>query len=163
MPRTCRSHPPSLKAKVVVEAIKRRSPIPSVPEIALDALGELVDEVFLEREQPLGPAVEAHAGLGRLDAPAQRSSSCSPSRFSSARTCRETAGCVTPSRSAACENERRSTTVQNARSCRASITRSSTRWLIVDQEATALRRRATTQLSIASVTASVVRAATTAP
>src|SRR6185437_5824443 len=50
-----------------------------------------------------------------------RSSSRSPSRFSSERTWRLTAGCVTPSRSAACENERRSTTAQNACNWRVSI------------------------------------------
>src|SRR6185437_11169679 len=50
-----------------------------------------------------------------------RSSSRSPSRFSSERTWRLTAGCVTPSRSAACEKLRRSTTAQKAASCFVSI------------------------------------------
>ena len=47
--------------------------------------------------------------------------SCTPSRFSSARICRLTAGCVTPSRSAACEKLFFSTTAQKAASCRVSI------------------------------------------
>ena len=47
-----------------------------------------------------------------------------PSRFSSARTWSETAGWVTPSRSAACEKLRRSTTAQNAASWRVSISTS---------------------------------------
>src|SRR5256885_1612197 len=41
------------------------------------------------------------ASVGSTRRP-ERSSSCVPRRFSSARTCRLTAGCVTPSRSAAC-------------------------------------------------------------
>ena len=60
------------------------------------------------------------ASVGSTRRP-ERSSSCVPSRFSSARTCSETAGCVTPSRSAACEKLRRSTTAQNAASWRVSI------------------------------------------
>ena len=32
---------------------------------------DLVEHLFLEREKPLCAAVEAHAGLGRLDAPAR--------------------------------------------------------------------------------------------
>src|SRR5262249_58968911 len=51
----------------------------------------------------------------------ERSRSCVPRRFSSARTCRLTAGWVTPSRSAACEKLRRSTTAQKAASWRVSI------------------------------------------
>src|SRR3954470_6355483 len=43
------------------------------------------------------------------------------SRCSSDRICRLTAGWVTPSCSAACEKLRRSTTAQNAASCRVSI------------------------------------------
>src|SRR5262249_8763437 len=50
----------------------------------------------------------------------ERSSSFSPSRFSSERTASETAGWVTPSASAACENEPRSQTATNAASCRVS-------------------------------------------
>jgi len=42
-------------------------------------------------------------------------------RCSSERICRLTAGCVTPSWSAACEKLRRSTTAQNAASCFVSI------------------------------------------
>ena len=60
------------------------------------------------------------ASVGSTRRP-ERSSSCVPSRFSRARTCSETAGCVTPSRSAACEKLRRSTTAQNAASWRVSI------------------------------------------
>src|SRR5436190_11123530 len=60
------------------------------------------------------------ASVGSTRRP-ERSRSCVPSRFSSARTCRLTAGCVTPSRSAACEKLRRSTTAQKAASCRVSI------------------------------------------
>src|SRR6266508_4885265 len=44
-----------------------------------------------------------------------------PRRFSSARICRLTAGCVTPRRSAACEKLFFSTTAQKAASCRVSI------------------------------------------
>src|SRR5207244_12737313 len=50
-----------------------------------------------------------------------RSSSCRPSRCSSDRIWRLTAGCVTPSRSAACEKLLRSTTAQKAASWRVSI------------------------------------------
>ena len=60
------------------------------------------------------------ASVGSTRRP-DRSRSCAPSRFSSARTCSDTAGCVTPSRSAACEKLRRSTTAQNAASWRVSI------------------------------------------
>src|SRR4051812_42976955 len=60
------------------------------------------------------------ASVGSTRRP-ERSRSCVPRRFSSARTCRLTAGCVTPSRSAACEKLRRSTTAQKAASCRVSI------------------------------------------
>src|SRR5437762_10202820 len=60
------------------------------------------------------------ASVGSTRRP-ERSSSCVPRRFSSARTCRLTAGCVTPSRSAACEKLLRSTTAQKAASCRVSI------------------------------------------
>ena len=63
------------------------------------------------------------ASVGSTRRP-ERSRSCVPSRFSSARTCSETAGCVTPSRSAACEKLRRSTTAQNAASWRVSISES---------------------------------------
>src|SRR5260370_141876 len=47
--------------------------------------------------------------------------SCRPSRFSSERIWRLTAGCVTPSCSAACDELRRSTTAQSAGSRRVSI------------------------------------------
>src|SRR3954469_7618904 len=60
------------------------------------------------------------ASVGSTRRP-ERSRSCVPSRFSRDRTCRLTAGCVTPSRSAACEKLRRSTTAQKAASCRVSI------------------------------------------
>ena len=49
----------------------RRADLERPVELALGALGELVDEVLFEREQPLGAAVEARAGLGRLDASAR--------------------------------------------------------------------------------------------
>ena len=55
------------------------------------------------------------ASVGSTRRP-DRSRSWVPSRFSSARTCSETAGWVTPRRSAAWEKERRSTTAQNAAS-----------------------------------------------
>ena len=60
------------------------------------------------------------ASVGSTRRP-ERSSSWVPRRFSSARTWSETAGCVTPSRSAACEKLRRSTTAQKAASWRVSI------------------------------------------
>src|SRR5439155_20002316 len=60
------------------------------------------------------------ASVGSTRRP-ERSSSCAPRHFSRARTCRLTAGCVTPRRSAACEKLRRSTTAQKAASCRVSI------------------------------------------
>src|SRR5262249_50117132 len=60
------------------------------------------------------------ASVGSTGRP-ERSRSRVPSRFSSARTCRLTAGWVTPSRSAACEKLRRSTTAQKAASWRVSI------------------------------------------
>ena len=62
----------------------------------------------------------APASVGSTRRP-ERSRSWAPRRFSSARTWSETAGWVTPSCSAACENERRSTTAQNAASWRVSI------------------------------------------
>ena len=70
------------------------------------------------------PARAAAGRCGRAALPAsvgstrrpERSRSCRPSRFSSDRICRLTAGCVTPSCSAACEKLRRSTTAQNAAS-----------------------------------------------
>ena len=34
-------------------------------------VGDLGDDLFLQREQALGAAIEPHAGLGRLDAPAR--------------------------------------------------------------------------------------------
>ena len=39
-------------------------------ELAGRVVGELVDDLLFEREQPLRGAVELRAGLGRLDAPA---------------------------------------------------------------------------------------------
>ena len=39
-------------------------------ELALALAGDLVEELLLEREQPLGAAVEPQPGLGRLDAAA---------------------------------------------------------------------------------------------
>ena len=88
-------------------------------------LRELGEELLLGGEQPLGVPVEREPGLGRLDPPpgaveelAARAAPRAP------RTWRLTAGCVTPSRSAACEKLRRSTTAQNACSCRVSISRS---------------------------------------
>src|SRR5437867_622147 len=73
-------------------------------------------------------ALEKRLGTQLLDRSRrpERSRSCVPSRFSSARTCKLTAGCVTPSRSAACEKLRRSTTAQNAASWRVSISRTYT-------------------------------------
>ena len=55
------------------------------------------------------------ASVGSTRRP-ERSSSCRPSRCSSERICRLTAGCVTPSRSAAWEKLFFSTTAQNAAS-----------------------------------------------
>jgi hypothetical protein len=62
-----------------------------------------------------------------------------PRRFSSARIWRLTAGCVTPSRSAATEKLRRSTTVQKAASCRVSITKAYTTARAAPQRDDALR------------------------
>ena len=61
------------------------------------------------RAAPRARAAAARRGRGACPASVgstrrpERSSSCWPSRCSSERTCRLTAGCVTPSRSAACE------------------------------------------------------------
>src|ERR671936_2300712 len=60
------------------------------------------------------------ASVGSTRRP-ERSRSCRPSRCSSERICRLTAGWVTPSRSAAWEKLLRSTTAQNAASWRGSI------------------------------------------
>src|SRR5262249_33996238 len=60
------------------------------------------------------------ASVGSTRLP-ERSRSFVPSRFSSERICRLTAGCVTPRRSAAWEKLLRSTTSQNAASWRVSI------------------------------------------
>src|SRR5438309_1802684 len=60
------------------------------------------------------------ASVGSTRRP-ERSRSCWPTRCSSDRICRLTAGCVTPSWSAACEKLRRSTTAQKAASCFVSI------------------------------------------
>src|SRR6476660_2224003 len=60
------------------------------------------------------------ASVGSTRRP-ERSSSCWPRRCSRERIWRLTAGCVTPSWSAACEKLRRSTTAQNATSCFVSI------------------------------------------
>src|SRR5207244_2822309 len=38
-------------------------------ELALRVVGELLEHLLLEREQPLRAAIEPHPGLGRLDAP----------------------------------------------------------------------------------------------
>jgi len=38
-------------------------------QLALGLVPELVQDLLLEREQPLRAAIEPHAGLGRLDAP----------------------------------------------------------------------------------------------
>ena len=67
------------------------------------AFRQLVEKLLLRGQHALGVPVEAHsASVGSTRRP-ERSSSCAPRRFSSARICRLTAGCVTPSRSAACE------------------------------------------------------------
>src|SRR5262249_25293458 len=60
------------------------------------------------------------ASVGSTRRP-ERSRSCWPRRCSRERICRLTAGCVTPSWSAACEKLRRSTTAQKAASCFVSI------------------------------------------
>ena len=93
------------------------APIASVPrERAVGLAGDLLDELLLEREQPLRAAVEAQpASVGSTRRP-ERSSSCCRAAARATRTCRLTAGCVTPSRSAACEKLRRSTTAQKAAS-----------------------------------------------
>ena len=78
------------------------------------------------RRAPRASAPRARAAAGRFDRDAlpasvgttrrpERSSSWMPTRFSSARTCWLTAGCVTPSVAAAREKLSRSTTAQNAR------------------------------------------------
>ena len=87
-----------------------------VPQLAAGVGRDLVEELLLEREQRLRAAVErSPASVGSTRRP-ERSSSWRPSRCSSDRICRLTAGCVTPSRSAACEKLLRSTTAQNAAS-----------------------------------------------
>ena len=83
------------------------------PSASDDDVGE---HLLLEREQPLRAAVEAPAGLGRLDAPPRPVEELRAEPLLERRTWSDTAGCVTPSRSAAWENERRSTTAQNAAS-----------------------------------------------
>ena len=94
------------------------APISSRPrQLALGLLAELGEQLLLEREQPLRAPVEAPA-RPRSARRAGRSgrAAAAPSRFSSERICRLTAGCVTPSCSAAWEKLRRSTTAQNAAS-----------------------------------------------
>src|SRR3954451_17156901 len=65
-----------------------------------------------------------------------------PTRSSRARICRLTAGCVTPSRAAAWEKLRRSTTAQNAASWRVSISRPYTTHVGLAPRASGLRRLA---------------------
>ena len=48
----------------------RRAELQLAGELALALAGDLVEDLSLEREQPLGAAIEPHAGLGRLDAAA---------------------------------------------------------------------------------------------
>ena len=60
------------------------------------------------------------SGVGSARRPL-RSISATPRRCSSARTACDTADCVTPSDSAAWENDPRSTTAQSAASCRVSM------------------------------------------
>ena len=45
----------------------RRADLEPALELALGLLAELREQLLLEREQPLRPAVEPEAGLGRLD------------------------------------------------------------------------------------------------
>ena len=101
------------------------------------------EHLLLEREQPLRADGRAASRprSARRGGP-ERSSSCVPSRFSSARTWRLTAGCVTPSRSAAWENVRRSTTAQNAASWRVSMSKAYS-WAATSavRQAAALGRR----------------------
>ena len=47
------------------------APISSVPRSGPSGLGELAEQLLLEREQPLRAAVEPEPRLGRLDAPAR--------------------------------------------------------------------------------------------
>ena len=49
----------------------RRADLQLARELALALAGELVEQLLLEREDPLRAAVEAQAGLGRLDAAAR--------------------------------------------------------------------------------------------
>ena len=55
-------------------------------ELALALAGDLVEDLTLEREQPLRASVEPQPGLGRLDAAAGAVEQLRPERFSSART-----------------------------------------------------------------------------
>ena len=81
----------------------------------------LVEQLLLQREQPLRAAVEPQPRLGRLDAPARAVEQLRAEPLLERANLQETAGWVTPSRSAACEKLLRSTTAQNAASWRVSI------------------------------------------
>ena len=91
------------------------------PAQRLVRLGDLVEQLLLEREHPLRAAVEPQPGLGRLDPAAGAVEELRPEPLLERAHLLETAGCVTPSRAAASEKLRRSTTSQNAASCRVSI------------------------------------------
>ena len=69
-------------------------------EVALGGRADVGDDLVLERQHALRAAIQAQARLGRLHSPSRAvEGACVPSRFSRARTCSETAGCVTPARS----------------------------------------------------------------
>ena len=73
------------------------APIESSPVRAPRTVrGDLAEHLLLELQQALGAAVQAQSRLGRLHPPARAIEQLRPRRFSSARTCNETAGCVTP-------------------------------------------------------------------
>jgi hypothetical protein len=80
------------------------------------ALSQLVEKQLFGREDALSVPVEPLPGLGRLDAAARSVDELDAEALLEARICRLTAGCVTPSRSAACEKLFFSITAQNAAS-----------------------------------------------
>ena len=95
---------------------------------------DIVEHLLLELEQALSRSIEAQPGLGRLHPAAGAVEQLRPQPLLSARTCSETAGWVTPSRSAAWEKLRRSTTAQKAASWRVSISKAYLRiriWVVL--------------------------------
>ena len=48
---------------------RRAADLEPARELAFGVVPELLEDLLLEREQPLRPAIEPHPGLGRLDPP----------------------------------------------------------------------------------------------